>query len=78
MQPISLIVAGLKNDEGIVRSPAPAVGACRFSPPQRQDPDRLRGDLAGQDVAGTFVTDVKTDAKAGGDGTRDAKDGVKP
>ncbi len=51
LQPISLIVSGLKNNEGIVRSPAPAVGACRFlRAAARQDPDRLRGDLTGQDV----------------------------
>lgn len=79
LQPISLVVAGMKNAEGIVRSPSPAVGACRFSAPQPGKTQiACEATSQGKTYAGTFITDVKTDSKAGGDGTKDAKEGVKP
>lgn len=83
LQPVSLIVSGLKNNEGIVRSPAPAVGACRFSSPAPGKTQiACEATSQGKTFAGTFITDAKsdakTDSKAGGDGTKDAKEGVKP
>lgn len=79
LQPISLVVSGLKNAEGIVRSPAPAVGACRFSSPQPGKTQiACEATSQGKTFAGTFVTDAKSDSKAGGDGTQDRKEGVKP
>ena len=79
LQPISLVVSGLKNNEGIVRSPAPAVGACRFSSPQPGKTQiACEASSQGKTFAGTFITDAKSDSKAGGDGTKDAKEGVKP
>ena len=33
LQPISLVVPGQRSADSIVRNPAPAVGACRFSMP---------------------------------------------
>ncbi|WP_342153007.1 hypothetical protein [Methylorubrum sp. SB2] len=79
LQPVSLVVSGLKNAEGIVRSPAPAVGACRFSSPQPGKTQiACEATSQGKTFAGTFVTDAKTDSKAGGDGTQDRKEGAKP
>lgn len=79
LQPISLVVSGLKNNEGIVRSPAPAVGACRFSSPEPGKTQiACEATSQGKTYAATFVTEAKSDSKAGGDGTKDAKEGVKP
>ncbi len=86
LQPISLIVSGLKNNEGIVRSPAPAVGACRFSSPA---PGRTQiaceATSQGKTFAGTFITEAKSETKSetksdakAGDGSQDKKDGAKP
>ncbi len=83
LQPVSLVVSGLKNAEGIVRSPTPAVGACRFSSPEPGKTQiACEATSQGKTFAGTFLTDAKndakTDSKAGGDGTQDRKDGAKP
>ncbi|GJE78337.1 hypothetical protein [Methylorubrum suomiense] len=79
LQPVSLVVSGLKNSDGIVRSPAPAVGACRFSSPQPGKTQiACEATSQGKTYAGVFVTDAKTDSKAGGDGTKGATEGTKP
>ncbi|MFJ7436878.1 hypothetical protein ACIQW5_04380 [Methylorubrum thiocyanatum] len=74
LQPISLVVPGMKNAEGIVRSPAPAVGSCKFSSPE---PGKTRiaceATSQGKTYAGVFVTDTKSDAKSGA--KTDAKPG---
>ncbi len=64
LQPISLVVPGMKSKEGIARSPAPAVGACTFSTPE---PGKTRiaceATSQGKTYAGVFVADVKTGAQ---------------
>lgn len=65
LQPISLVVPGRKDKEAIVRNPAPAVGSCRFSTPEKgKSMIACEAKSQGKDYAGVFVTDVKpaTDA----------------
>ncbi|MBB5763883.1 hypothetical protein ABEV34_03270 [Methylorubrum rhodesianum] len=73
LQPISLVVPGMKNKEGIVRSPAPAVGACKFS---RPEPGKTmiacEATSQGKTYAGVFVTDAKPGAEPGKEGDKDA------
>lgn len=73
LQPISLVVAGMKNKEGIVRSPAPAVGACKFS---RPEPGKTmiscEATSQGKTYAGVFITDAKADTKPGAESGKDA------
>ncbi|MCJ2029683.1 hypothetical protein MKK50_09775 [Methylobacterium sp. J-043] len=77
LQPISLVVPGMRNSEGIARSPAPAVGACKFSKPE---PSKTRiaceATSQGKTYAGVFVTETKAGAEPGKEGTKDLpKDG---
>ncbi|GJE70621.1 hypothetical protein [Methylorubrum podarium] len=79
LQPISLVVAGMKNKEGIVRSPTPAVGACKFS---RPEPGKTmiacEANAQGKTYAGVFVTDAKPGAEPGKEGAAGpAKDAPK-
>ncbi|HEV2545029.1 MAG TPA: hypothetical protein VGU70_19940 [Methylobacterium sp.] len=68
LQPISLVVPGMKNKDGIARSPAPAVGACKFSKPE---PGKTRiaceATSQGKTYAGVFVTESKAGAGPGGE-----------
>ncbi|WP_232630036.1 hypothetical protein [Methylobacterium sp. Leaf118] len=82
LQPISLVVPGMKNAEGIARSPSPAVGACKFS---RPEPGKTMIDCEvtsqGKTYAGTFITDTaaneaKPEAKP--ESKPDTKEGAKP
>lgn len=63
LQPISLVVPGMKNKEGIVRNPAPAVGSCKFSTPE---PGKTliacEATSQGKTYAGVFVTNAKSGA----------------
>ena len=57
LQPINLVVAGRKNSDGIVRNPAPAVGSCRFSSPERgKTRIECEATSQGKVYAGVFVT----------------------
>lgn len=60
LQPINLVVPGRRGKDGIVRNPAPAVGACRFTTPEK---GRTMIDCEvtsqGRTFAGTFVTDAR-------------------
>lgn len=68
LQPISLVVPGMKNKEGIARSPAPAVGSCKFA---KSEPGKTtitcEATSQGKTYAGVFVTDTKS-----GEGAKDA------
>ncbi len=60
LQPISLVVPGRKEKDAIVRNPAPAVGACRFSKPEAgKTMIACEANSQGKTYAGTFVTDAK-------------------
>ena len=74
LQPISLVVPGMKNKEGIARSPAPAVGSCKFSAPEPgKTMITCEATSQGKIYAGVFVTDNKP-AKEGA--TERAKEGA--
>ncbi|MET0258583.1 MAG: hypothetical protein ABW179_08370 [Methylobacterium sp.] len=60
LQPINLVTPGQSSKEGIARSPAPAVGACRFSTPAPgKSAITCEATSQGKTYAGTFVTDAK-------------------
>ncbi|GJD83157.1 hypothetical protein [Methylobacterium haplocladii] len=72
LQPVNLVTPGQSSKEGIARSPAPAVGACRFSTPApNKSAITCEATSQGKTYAGTFVTDAKS-----ADGA--AKDAPKP
>lgn len=76
LQPVSLVIPGMKNKEGIVRNPAPAVGSCKFSSPEPgKTMISCEATSQGKTYAGVFVTDAKADGKA--DGKDAAKDATK-
>lgn len=60
LQPINLVVPGRRGRDSIVRNPAPAVGACRFTTPEK---GRTMIDCEvtsqGKTFAGTFVTEAR-------------------
>ena len=61
LQPISLVVPGKRDKDGIVRNPAPAVGSCRFSTPEPGKTQiACEATSQGKTYAGTFVTATKT------------------
>lgn len=60
LQPINLVTPGQSSKEGIARSPAPAVGSCRFSTPAPgKSAITCEATSQGKTYAGTFVTDAK-------------------
>ena len=60
LQPISLVVPGRKDKEAVLRSPAPAVGSCKFSTPEAgKTMIACEAKSQGKDYAGVFVTDTK-------------------
>lgn len=63
LQPISLVVPGRKDGGSIVRNPAPAVGACRFTKPE-PGKSMISCEVTSQDklYAGTFLTEAKSSA----------------
>ncbi|MEH3117878.1 MAG: hypothetical protein PGN25_09860 [Methylorubrum populi] len=64
LQPISLVVPGMRNKEGIVRNPAPAVGSCKFSSPEPgKTMIACEATSQGKTYAGVFVTDAKSGAQ---------------
>ncbi|MBA9066373.1 hypothetical protein FHR71_000090 [Methylobacterium sp. RAS18] len=77
LQPISLVVPGMKNKEGIVRSPAPAVGSCKFSKPEPgKTMITCEATSQGKTYAGVFITETKAGAEPGKEGAKDLpKDG---
>lgn len=61
LQPINFIVSSQTNKEGIVRNPAPAVGACRFSKPENgKITITCEATSLGKAYAGIFVTEAKS------------------
>lgn len=60
LQPINLVVPGRRGKDSIVRNPAPAAGACRFTTPE---PGKTMIDCEvtsqGKTFAGAFVTDAR-------------------
>lgn len=65
LQPISLVVPGRKDKEAIVRNPAPAVGSCKFSTPEKgKSMIDCEATSQGKTYAGVFVTDVKPGTEA--------------
>lgn len=60
LQPISLVVPGRKDKDSIVRNPAPAVGACRFTKPE-PGKTMISCEVTSQGklYAGTFLTEAK-------------------
>lgn len=75
LQPISLVVPGMTSKEGVARSPAPAVGACKFSSPEPgKTMIACEATSQGKTYAGVFVTQAKSDAKS--DANSDARPGA--
>jgi hypothetical protein len=63
LQPINLVTPGQSNKEGIVRSPAPGVGSCKFSSPEPGKTQiACEATSQGKAYAGTFITDSKPKA----------------
>ncbi len=61
LQPINFVVASQTNKEGIVRNPAPAVGACRFSKPEDgKTTITCEAKSLGKTYTGIFVTAAKS------------------
>lgn len=60
LQPINLVTPGQSSKEGIARSPAPAVGSCKFSTPEPGKSEiTCEATSQGKTYAGTFITDAK-------------------
>jgi len=60
LQPINLVTPGRSNKEGIVRSPAPGVGSCKFSSPEPGKTQiACEANSQGKSYAGIFITDTK-------------------
>ncbi|MDR7038697.1 MULTISPECIES: hypothetical protein [Methylobacterium] len=60
LQPINLVSPGRSGPEGVVQTPTPAVGSCRFSTPGAgKTAITCEASAGGKDYAGTFVTDAK-------------------
>nr|WP_238258581.1 hypothetical protein [Methylobacterium gnaphalii] len=60
LQPINLVTPGQSNKDGIVRSPAPGVGSCKFSSPEPGKTQiACEANSQGKSYAGTFITDTK-------------------
>ncbi|WP_236960697.1 hypothetical protein [Methylobacterium durans] len=66
LQPINLVSPGKSGPEGVVQTPTPAVGSCRFSTPSPgKTAITCEAHAGGKDYAGTFVTDAKSAGDAG-------------
>lgn len=73
LQPINLVTPGQSNKEGIARSPAPAVGSCRFSTPEPgKSAIACEATSQGKSYAGTFVTDAKPSKESAKEQPKDA------
>ncbi|MER2269701.1 hypothetical protein [Methylobacterium oxalidis] len=60
LQPINLVSPGRSGPEGVVQTPTPAVGACRFATPSPgKTAITCEAEAGGKAYAGTFVTDAK-------------------
>ena len=60
LQPINLVTPGQSSKDGVVRSPAPAVGSCRFSTPAPGKTEiTCEATSQGKAYAGTFITTAK-------------------
>ncbi|GLS45802.1 hypothetical protein [Methylobacterium brachythecii] len=60
LQPINLVTPGRSSKEGIVRSPAPGVGSCKFSSPEPGKTQiACEANSQGKSYVGIFITDAK-------------------